>query len=57
MCVKPPHGDLNPNLHPPHSINTYTCGVTIVLSVCGGIPRENFNFILSIYTIIRGFFV
>ena len=27
--------DLNPNYYLPHSTGTYTCGVTIVLRVCG----------------------
>ena len=27
--------DLNPNYYLPHSTSTYTCGVTIVLRVCG----------------------
>ena len=35
MYVKLPHKDLNPSLCPPLPTSTYTCGVTIVLRVCG----------------------
>ena len=37
MYVKLPPRDLNPNPCLPHSINTYTYGVTIAPRVCGGI--------------------
>ena len=36
MCVKLPPEDLNFDPCPPHPTNTYTCGVTTVLRVCGG---------------------
>ena len=36
MCVKLSLGHLNPSLAPLHFTNIYTCGVTIVLRVCGG---------------------
>ena len=35
MRVKLPFGDLNLGPYPLHPINTYTCGVTITLNVCG----------------------
>ena len=37
MCVSLPPGDLNPGPCPPYSTSTYTCKVTIVPKVCGGI--------------------
>ena len=36
MCVKLPSGDLNPDPCPPHSISTYTYGVTITPNVYSG---------------------
>ena len=36
MCVKLPVGDLNPDLYPPHSTNTYTYKVTTAPRVRGG---------------------
>ena len=36
MCVKFFPEDLNPALAPLHFTSIYTCGVTIVLRVCGG---------------------
>ena len=37
MCVKLPSRDLNHDLHPPLPTSTYTCGVTIALTIYGGI--------------------
>ena len=37
MCVKLLPGDLITSPYPPHPTNTYTCGVTTTLRVCGGI--------------------
>ena len=36
MCVKLSLEDLNLGPYPPHSTNTYTCGVTITPKVYGG---------------------
>ena len=36
MCVKLPLRDLNLSSYPPHPTNTYTCGVTTVPRVRGG---------------------
>ena len=36
ICVKFSHGDLNPNLYPPHPTNTYTCEVTTTPRASGG---------------------
>ena len=36
MCVKLPHGDLNPGPCPPHPTSIYTYGVTTVPRVRGG---------------------
>ena len=37
MCVKLLPKDLNPDPSPPNTLNTYTCGVTIVLRMCSGL--------------------
>ena len=37
MCLKLPPRDLNFGPYPPHSINTYTFGVTIAPRVCGSL--------------------
>ena len=35
MCVKFLLGNMNPDPYPPHPTYTYTCGITLVLRVCG----------------------
>jgi len=35
---------LNPGPYPPHPTSTYTCGVTITPSVCGGKKKKKKNF-------------
>jgi len=41
--VKLIHGDLNPGPCPPHLTSIYTCGVTTVPRVCGGMLCESSN--------------
>ena len=49
MCVKFPLKDLNSGPYPPHSISTYTCGVTIVPRVCGNRHGDDYK----LYTSVR----
>ena len=49
MCVKLPLKDLNSGPYPPHSISTYTCGVTIVPRVCGNRHGDDYK----LYTSVR----
>ena len=45
MRVKLSPSNLNPDLCSPHSISTYTCGVTIMSMVCSGSSLANIIFI------------
>ena len=56
MCVKLPLGDLNSFFFPPHLTNTYTCGVTIVPKVCGGVFAFFFNMPLWVKPYLLLFF-
>ena len=47
MCVKFPLRDLNFGLYPTHPTNTYACGVTITLRVCGGIFMKYIKYTMN----------